>query len=382
MRLQVPAGGAPGGDHATEHFGFTDPGEGDTWQVTYDPLLSRLVFHDQRSRSIFIWSLWDCRLLDDTQDGETIAQYWLETGGKHLHTLEIPCGRGVEALHFASDALDDLVCKGGRTMIASSRTAVHVFEAGATAGRPAQIVYSLDLAKRGPARWVEILTEPVDEHGGRWEDDVDFFAGLVPQRSANGLAFVASLEEGWTAGNRDRAAGWIRLDLATLELTTSGPMVSDTDWVVAAARADVVSPDGRTFLVPSPYEDAGEPRAKILRLAPDRDGTAHDAAIQRKLARLEGQAAAEAHAQRSPTGEATFGVVDAIFDSDQILRGDEAVAWQETHGDLRRGSCTKCGVHDRFPTFMLGNLLVSYQSHSDQEPANCTKRVVLKVWRF
>ena len=161
-------------------------------------------------------------------------------------------------------------------------------------------------------------------------------------------------------------------------------MVSDTDWVVAAARADVVSPDGRTFLVPSPYEDAatGDSLAKILRIAPDRDGTAHLAAIQRKIVRRgAGQAAAEAYAQRSP-GEATFGVVDAIFDSDQILRGDEAVAWQETHGDLRRGSCTKCGVHKRFPTFMVGNLLVSYQSHSDQEPANCTKRVVLKVWRF
>ena len=36
----------------------------------------------------------------------------------------------------------------------------------------------------------------------------------------------------------------------------------------------------------------------------------------------------------SPTGEATFGVVDAIFDGDQILRGDEAVAWQETHGSV------------------------------------------------
>ena len=93
------------------------------------------------------------------------------------------------------------------------------------------------------------------------------------------------------------------------------------------------------------------------RIAPDREGT-------------------------SPTGEATFGVVDAIFDSDQVLRGDEAVAWQETHGDLRRGSCIKCGPHVRFQTFPVGNLLVSYQSHSDQEPANCTKRVVLKVWRF
>ena len=164
-------------------------------------------------------------------------------------------------------------------------------------------------------------------------------------------------------------------------------MVSDTDWVIAAARADVVSPDGRTFLVPSPYEDAGEPRAKILRIAPDRDGTAHDAAIQRKLARLEGQAAAEAHAQRSPTGEATFGVVDAIFDSDEILRGDEAVAWQETHGDLRRSSCIKCGATSssiRFPTFMVGNLLVSYQYHGriESPPSQCPKRVVLKVWRF
>ena len=84
---------------------------------------------------------------DDAPDGETIARYWLE-GGKLLHSLEVPHGRGVEALHFASDSLDDLVCKGGRTMIASDRTAVHVFEAGATAGRPAQIVYSLDLAKR------------------------------------------------------------------------------------------------------------------------------------------------------------------------------------------------------------------------------------------
>ena len=132
--------------------------------------------------------------------------------------------------------------------------------------------------------------------------------------------------------------------------------MSDTDRVVAEARADVVSPDGRSFLVPSTYEDAatGESRTKILRIAPDR-GTA---------------------------SAATFGVVDAIFDSDQVLRGDDAVGWQETHGDLRRGSCTKCGVHDRFPTVMLGNLLVSYQSHSDQEPANCTKRVVLKVWRF
>ena len=153
---------------------------------------------------------------------------------------------------------------------------------------------------------------------------------------------------------------------------------------MAKAGRDVVSPDGRSFLVPSTYEDAatGESRAKILRIAPDRDGTAHDAAIQRKLARLEGQAAAEAHAQRSPTGEATFGVVDAILDSDQVLRGDEAVAWQETHGDLRRGTCTKCGSFFHFDTFMVGNLLVSYQQHRGEEPSHCTKRVVLKVWRF
>ena len=145
-----------------------------------------------------------------------------------------------------------------------------------------------------------------------------------------------------------------------------------------------MSPDGRTFLVPSPYEDAatGEPRAKILRLAPDRDGTSHLAAIQRKIVRRgAGQAAADAYAQRSP-GEATLGVVDAIFDSDQVLRGEEAVAWQETHGDLRRGTCTKCGSFFHFDTFMVGNLLVSYQQHRGEEPSHCTKRVVLKVWRF
>ena len=183
-------------------------------------------------------------------------------------------------------------------------------------------------------------------------------AGLVPSRSTNGLAFVASLEE-WVT---DREVCWIRLDLESLELTTSGPTVSDTDRVVARARADLVSPDGRSFLVPSTYEDAatGESRAKILRIAPDRDGTA---------------------------SEATFGVVDAIFDSDEILRGDEAVAWQETHGDLRRSSCIKCGATSssiRFPTFMVGNLLVSYQYHGriESPPSQCPKRVVLKVWRF
>lgn len=125
-----------------------------------------------------------------------------------------------------------------------------------------------------------------------------------------------------------------------------------------------MSPDGRSFLVPSTYEDAatGESRAKILRIAPDREVT-------------------------SPTGEATFGVVDAIFDSDQVLRGDDAVGWQETHGDLRRGSCIKCGATSssiRFPTFMVGNLLVSYQYHGriESPPSQCPKRVVLKVWRF
>ena len=138
--------------------------------------------------------------------------------------------------------------------------------------------------------------------------------------------------------------------------------MSDTDRVVARARADLVSPDGRSFLVPSTYEDAatGESRAKILRIAPDRDGTA---------------------------SEATFGVVDAIFDSDEILRGDEAVSWQEMHGDLRRSSCIKCGATSssiRFPTFMVGNLLVSYQYHGiiESPPSQCPKRVVLKVWRF
>ena len=137
--------------------------------------------------------------------------------------------------------------------------------------------------------------------------------------------------------------------------------MSDTDRVVAEARADVVSPDGRSFLVPSTYEDAatGESRTKILRIAPNREG---------------------------PTGEATFGVVDAIFDSDQVLRGDDAVGWQETHGDLRRGSCLKCGTHVRFQTFMVGSLLVSYQDHQENTPGrpmcHCTNRVVLKVWRF
>ena len=159
----------------------------------------------------------------------------------------------------------------------------------------------------------------------------------------------------------DRENHWIRLDLESLELTTSGPTVSDTDRVVAEARADVVSPDGRSFLVPSTYEDAatGESRTKILRIAPNREG---------------------------PTGEATFGVVDAIFDSDQVLRGDDAVGWQETHGDLRRGSCLKCGTHVRFQTFMVGSLLVSYQDHQENTPGrpmcHCTNRVVLKVWRF
>ena len=98
----------------------------------------------------------------------------------------------------------------------------------------------------------------------------------------------------------------------------------------------------------------------MMAIAPDRDGTA---------------------------SEATFGVVDAIFDSDEILRGDEAVAWQETHGDLRRSSCIKCGATSssiRFPTFMVGNLLVSYQYHGriESPPSQCPKRVVLKVWRF
>ena len=117
-----------------------------------------------------------------------------------------------------------------------------------------------------------------------------------------------------------------------------------------------MSPDGRSFLVPSTYEDAatGESRTKILRIAPD-CGTA---------------------------SAATFGVVDAILDSDQVLRGDDAVGWQETHGDLRRGTCTKCGSFFHFDTFMVGNLLVSYQQHRGEEPSHCTKRVVLKVWRF
>ena len=105
------------------------------------------------------------------------------------------------------------------------------------------------------------------------------------------------------------------------------------------------------------------------------------------LARAFRRRRADPDAQRSPTGEATFGVVDAIFDSDEILRGDEAVAWQETHGDLRRSSCIKCGATSssiRFPTFMVGNLLVSYQYHGriESPPSQCPKRVVLKVWRF
>ena len=67
---------------------------------------------------------------------------------------------------------------------------------------------------------------------------------------------------------------------------------------------------------------------------------------------------------------------------EQVLRGEEAVAWQETHGDLRSGTCTKCGSFFHFDTFMVGNLLVSYQQHRGEEPSHCTKRVVLKVWRF
>ena len=51
-------------------------------------------------------------------------------------------------------------------------------------------------------------------------------------------------------------------------------------------------------------------------------------------------------------------------------------------GDLRRGTCTKCGSFFHFDTFMVGNLLVSYQQHRGEEPSHCTKRVVLKVWRF
>mmetsp|Transcript_3678 Transcript_3678/g.9016 ORF Transcript_3678/g.9016 Transcript_3678/m.9016 type:complete len:137 (-) Transcript_3678:140-550(-) len=106
-----------------------------------------------------------------------------------LHTLELTCGRGPEAIHFVSDELDDLICPHGRTMVVAGRDAIHVFEVGGThslpgapperAGRPAQLYYSIDLAAYGPPDWIDAF----DEDGDSYCDYRLRACGATPRRT-------------------------------------------------------------------------------------------------------------------------------------------------------------------------------------------------------
>ena len=67
----------------------------------------------------------------------------------------------------------------------------------------------------------------------------------------------------------------------------------------------------------------------------------------------------------------------------------QAKVWPPSYVSVDNGErCGyKCGATSpsiRFQTFMVGNLLVSYQYHGriESPPSQCPKRVVLKVWRF
>ena len=91
---------------------------------------------------------------------------------------------------------------------------------------------------------------------------------------------------------------------------------------------------------------------------------------------IQNMAKAGSRAPTSPDDEGEPASLEGL-DDDTVL-----IVTSFLPGDLRRGTCTKCGSFFHFDTFMVGNLLVSYQQHRGEEPSHCTKRVVLKVWRF
>ena len=368
-----------GKPQADEEFGEYYIGDSsfstDGWTVQYDRVLSRLVFYDSRSTTIFIWNMGTMTLMDaDIAPG---VEKWHNGPEECLHTLQLVRGHGVDAVHFASEeGLDDLICPHGRTMVVANRVAVHVFEVGGThtrpgapperAGRPATLFYSIDLAENGPPGWIAAF-EPDDwGHVPRWGHDIN--CGMIPNQSAaGGLLFAATLlntDDVLSQNEQGDGSGvaWIKLNLSTLELTKSGDEVSQTDLAIASGRIDIASPDGRTFFLPR-HGDVN----RVLSITPDcAGGTKFDAAICRRLVRLGRRREARARNRAAPTGDATSGVCEAIFSSDGThLQDAAAQLWAEGNYDFGRPLP---------PTFMLGNRLLVYNA--------CRGNVKITVWAF
>ena len=167
---------------------------------------------------------------------------------------------------------------------------------------------------------------------------------------------------------------------------------------IASARTDIASPDGHTFLMASGYphdsRTTARPRLsglKLLRVAPDGDGTAHDEAICRELERRDRHREARSRRRAAPTGEPTFGVCEAVFEAEvpttfgddpdrasaptTCLRGDDAAKWPEEHLTYRPDE--EC--YHNPPMFLVGNCAVVYSGPTTRPAIRRTK---FTVWRF